>query len=1440
MKAFHRLLICILCILLTATLHAQDFSNKGKEFWIAYSYHVGMAQGGLPVMTLYITSDVNTAYSVERYGVGGIQSGTITAGQVVTVTIPTTCILDNEGKFTGRTIRVQTEKNSVVYAYITRSAVSGATVCLPTPVLGKEYYSTNYTQLSNEPNSNSFFTIIAAEDNTTVEIIPAASTKNGWVAGNTYSVSLNKGEIYQVLGTTNGNSGSDLTGSIIRSVSSGSGGCRRIAVFSGSGKIGIGCGSSAGTSDNLYQQLYPTGSWGMNYLTVPSFDRATNYFRIIKKNATTAVYVNGVLVPSSSFINGTYYEFSNTIPNQITANEPISVAQYFTTQGCAGNGTPYDPDMIMLNPVEQNINNVTLVSSNLVAPQNQQHHLHVIMRNSGSGISSFKLDGSPIATSSWTVHPSDPNYSYLYLPDVTQGYHTLKSDSGFNALAYGYANAETYGYSAGANVKDQYQFVSILNQYATVNFPATCRNTPFYFRIVFPYQPTQIQWVFGGALNAMGIADVIQASPVYDSSWLVNGRMVYRYSITTPYTITAIGTYPIKIVANNPTPDGCSGVQEIDYDLQVFDPPVAGFSFLTNGCVNAAVSFSDTSNTSGRPVIKWSWDFDDATSSAINNPSHTFASAGTYDVSLSVITDVGCLSDTAHHTITLTNPPLAKFGAAGPYCVGRSINFTDSSMVTGGATIVKWYWDFGDGSPVIIANTNSPQSHVYTTAGNFTATLKVETTTGCQSELFSKLISIKVNPVASFNLNGNICLPGGTASFTNTTSISDGSGSSITYQWQFGDGNNSNSINPIHNYTAIGPFTVSLVATSNNGCVDDTSKLISNIYTQPQAAFIAPSEICFGDPVSFSDQSVAAGSTVTQWSWNFGDATTSNLQNPVKNYSTPGTYSVTLTITSAAGCISTIATRSITVNPLPVANFGISAPACEGRDITFSDASVANAGNLVKWSWNYGDGNNNDFSSPAPFIYNYPTAGNYIVTLQVETNKGCKSAINSKPLTIHVRPDAGFISPEICLTDPFAPFVDSSKVSTGSIVSWQWNFGDVNAGPGNPNSSSQQNPTHQYGITGNYTASLIIVSNQGCRDTITQSFTVNGSIPVANFTVQNPNVLCSNREVIISNTSTVDFGIIVKTEIYWDWLNDPTNVDVDNTPTPGKTYNHLYPEFGSPSTRTFTIRMVSYSCISCLNIVTKTITLLATPQVIFSNLPPVCSNHLSFQLIQGGLSNTLPGSGQYTGPGVTGTVFNPSTAGAGLHTIRYTYTGSNGCDNYAEQTILVHPTPQANAGPDKIVLEGTGVQLTPAIFNSYPVTYTWAPSTSLSNPSIANPIASPTNDITYTLTLTSQFGCNSGDEVYVKVLKIPEIPNVFTPNKDGINDTWVIRYLERYAGCVVEIYNRYGQLVFRSIGYNKPWDGTYNGKEAPAGTYYYIVDPKNGRSRMAGFVDIVR
>jgi len=237
----------------------------------------------------------------------------------------------------------------------------------------------------------------------------------------------------------------------------------------------------------------------------------------------------------------------------------------------------------------------------------------------------------------------------------------------------------------------------------------------------------------------------------------------------------------------------------------------------------------------------------------------------------------------------------------------------------------------------------------------------------------------------------------------------------------------------------------------------------------------------------------------------------------------------------------------------------------------------------------------------------------------------------------------------------------------------------------------------------------------------------------------------------------------------------------------------------------------------------------------------VCANAPAFQITQASVTNGLTGTGTFSGPGISSDgLFNPAAAGAGAQTIRYTFSVGNGCSNYKEQTIDVYPVPVANAGPDKFVLDGGSVTLTPAVNAGYPVSYLWTPSMWLDDTQSPTPRSAPQDDITYTLTVTSDKGCSSSDNVVVKVLRKFPIPNIFSPNNDGIHDQWEIPGLASYPGCTVDVYNRYGQLIYHTVGYDKPWDGAVNGKPVPVGTYYYIINPKNGRQKISGYVDVIR
>ncbi|HYC29585.1 MAG TPA: PKD domain-containing protein, partial [Chitinophagaceae bacterium] len=416
------------------------------------------------------------------------------------------------------------------------------------------------------------------------------------------------------------------------------------------------------------------------------------------------------------------------------------------------------------------------------------------------------------------------------------------------------------------------------------------------FSMTFPYNPTQIRWVFGPQLNAMGINDTTINNPVADSTWIINGRTLHRFKLQRNYTVNTVGTYAISVIANNPTAtNGCSGEQEIQYDLQIFDQPSASALFTHTGCLSDSVAFTDNTDGKGRPVVQWFWDFADASTSSLKNPKHKYATAGTYTVLHSAITDIGCLSDTLSITVPISDPPTANFSVSATACEKKEITFTDQTDPLG-STIVKWSWTFGDGGT---SNVQNPK-HTYATPNTYTVTLQVETSTGCKSNVFSFPVTVHPNPKADFVLPAGICLPQGAAQFTDQSTIADGTQSQFTYAWDFGDAGTSTQQNPVHNYSGVGPYGVKLTVTSNNGCFHDTTKQLSTIFAQPKAGFTAPAEICFTDSATFTDQSSAAGSTITQWFWDFGDGTTSNLQNPKKNWSTPGPHTVTLYTKSAA------------------------------------------------------------------------------------------------------------------------------------------------------------------------------------------------------------------------------------------------------------------------------------------------------------------------------------------------------------------------------------------------------------------------------------------------------------------------------------------------------------------------------------------------------------
>ena len=904
-QAYKYTILFLFFMISTIVASAQDYSNKGTDFWVVYSGHIDALTSR---MALYITSSVNTSGTVSVNGKS--TPFTVVANQVTVVQLTSSTSPSNSDAYLANNnvnqleviginkgIHIQSQNPVVVYSHILNSARSGSTLVLPTKVLGREYVVASYKSTGNivpitgngaEQQKNTQFEIIATEDSTNVEITPTNSDYNKrHLANVTFDTILNKGDVYQY------QSFEDLTGTKIRSVALSNLSCKKIAVYSGSTWTAMGC-STAGSGDNLYQQLFPTSTWGKRYFTSPSINRKYDLFRILVQDPTAIVYVNGVALNTSTLINNSFYEISTSGDNtyrDIYSEKPISVIQYFITMACDGSSVG-DPEMIALNPIEQTLNDITVMSArrDLTPPNTNitNHYLNIIYKT--SAFSSLKIDGA--APTAKPIVMGTTGYSYIQ-EDVTNSTNTSPShkivcDTGFICIAYGYGNVESYGYNAGTNIIDLYQKLTVKNDYATVKLPATCRGTPFKASITLPYQPISLVWNIPKYPNIPP-----DHAPTYDSTYVVNGKTIYRYTLGQYLTYDSIGTYTIQLKAYNPTSDGCSGEQIIDFDLVVYKPPAANFTLQSAHCLGDSLYLADNSviGPDDRKVVSFNWKVGNAPFVNAKNYTPKSNVAGTIPIQYFVITDIGCLSDTLLTEVKIDSIPTDNFILQPLKCIGKDMLFSDSSFAKKGTTITKWIWNYGDGK-VDSLNTNSPVHHTYDTAKNYNVHLTLQTSNGCVIDT-AKSFNVNPNPMVGFMLP-KICLRDAYAEFTDTTSIADHT-NGFTYLWNFGEPLNTTSpntstiANPRHRYLNPGTYQVNEKVTSINGCLSDTTLSFTVNGSFPKSSFsiIDTAALCSNLPVQLNNTSTvdigSIGKLIIYWDFANNPLDTTIDDNPSIN-----------------------------------------------------------------------------------------------------------------------------------------------------------------------------------------------------------------------------------------------------------------------------------------------------------------------------------------------------------------------------------------------------------------------------------------------------------------------------------------------------------------------------------------------------------------------------
>lgn len=525
---------------------------------------------------------------------------------------------------------------------------------------------------------------------------------------------------------------------------------------------------------------------------------------------------------------------------------------------------------------------------------------------------------------------------------------------------------------------------------------------------------------------------------------------------------------------------------------------------VTRGCSPIVVQFSDLST--GSPSA-WNWDFGNGNTSTLQNPSAIYSTPGTYTVSLTIN---GSLSITKTEFITVHSDPIVDFSAdTQSGCTPLSVSFNDNSTPVSGA-LTSWDWVFGDGG---VSNEQNPE-HTYDQAGNYSVTLTATNQFGCESVL-TKTNFIEVEEFkAEFQADKtDFCEFPAEVNFTN---LSVGPGT-LSYTWNFGDGSSSSELNPKHTYTGSGSYTVTLQIRSSVCSFADSYDLTLNVGNKPAPDFnVIPEISCTGESVSFL---AGINSDVTNWSWDFGDNTTSSAQNTSHVYTVAGSYNAKLTATFSDGCTST-STQEVTVLNPPSPDFK-SKQDCD-KGVLFENISNFSDSYL----WNFGDGT---FSTEKNPFHEYSALGSYRVRL-VATNDGCSRTyerfINvGNPIIADFKP---FIT-STCGDDktlggclPKTIEFEDISFSQNGILTWLWDFGDGST-------SSEASPTHTYTVAGDFTAALTITDQFGCTSTKEQQVNVvpADKKPMASFEVDKTEA-CVLEVVRLTDTSTGEVDL-------WCW-----------------------------------------------------------------------------------------------------------------------------------------------------------------------------------------------------------------------------------------------------------------------------------------------------------------
>ncbi|MCB0381356.1 MAG: hypothetical protein KDD24_08870, partial [Flavobacteriales bacterium] len=731
---------------------------------------------------------------------------------------------------------------------------------------------------------------------------------------------------------------------------------------------------------------------------------------------------------------------------------------------------------------------------------------------------------------------------------------------------------------------------------------------------------------------------------------------------TQSITVSTPGTYDVDVI---PVTGPACAINLTKEVYEFIDTVQAVFSLSPDTiCAGQSISFTESSTISGLGSINsWDWDFDgdgNVDVSTQNPTPQVYNTPGTYDVNLSVAT-TGCVDDT---TIQVVVNPLSTANFTAPaVCLGDTTVFTDIST----AGVDSWNWDFNNDG--LIDNTTQNPKYLFLSEGTYPVNLEVSIGGACVKDTTIDII-VHPKPVADFVVN-DTCLTLANQ-FNDNSNVS--SGTITGWDWDFDNNGtvDNTTQNPTNTYGASGIQTIELVVTTNNTCRDTVTKTVE-IFENPVAAFVSDTA-CEPFVSTMTDATVLGSIGIANWNWDFdANATIDNTnQNPTNTFGVAGSYPVTLNVTDSNGCVSSV-TENVIIAPKPTAAFSFS-DVCFGANTIFTNLSNGNGGTINAWAWDYTNNGVVNSTNQTPVGgYGYSSAGNYDAVLVVTTTQGCKDTVINV-VDVDAIPVANYSAAAVCLGD-VTQFYDSSVVANSNIVQWNWNFEndaiiDVNT----------QNPTHTYPAVGPFNASLNVVSDSGCFNTVIIPVDVNPN-PIANFTTD---TACLTSATTFTDVTTL--GAVAIEFWEWDFDNNSTIDDGNQNPT-----------FTFTPAGNYIVGLNVIDSLGCSHDTTLNVTVSENPFADFT-FSDECFNEnaTSFTNLShdnGGTTSIDTWSWDFDGDGIeddnTQTPTNLFDS-AGVYTTQLIVTSTLGCKDTAYVVVDVDAIPVANFGLENVCLNYAG------------------------------------------------------------------------------------------------------------------------------------------------------